>query len=86
MGSKVSRHWKRHSSDVIVSKLQRADALVERGITTHAAATAIGVGQATYWRWRKRFAGLLPTQVQYIKQLEAELARLRAVVRELDCA
>ena len=29
-----------------------------------------GISQATYFSWRKKFAGLLPTEMKRLKQLE----------------
>ena len=37
-----------------------------------------GISQQTYYRWRKKYAGLMPSEVRRLKQLEEENARLRA--------
>ena len=44
---------------------------------------AIGVTEATYYRWRKEFGGLKGDQVRRLKELEAENARLRRAVSDL---
>lgn len=43
-----------------------------------------GISQATYFSWRKKFAGLLPTEMRRLKQLEDENARLRKLVADLS--
>jgi putative transposase len=43
-----------------------------------------GISQATYFAWRKKFAGLLPTEMKRLKQLEDENARLRKLVADLS--
>ena len=43
-----------------------------------------GISQATYFNWRKKFAGLLPTEMKRLKQLEDENARLRKLVADLS--
>jgi transposase-like protein len=43
-----------------------------------------GISQATYFNWRKKFAGLLPTEMKRLKQLEDENGRLRKLVADLS--
>ncbi|MBU6371683.1 MAG: transposase [Alphaproteobacteria bacterium] len=78
--------WKRHSVEEIVGKLERAEALVARGATTSEAARAIGVTDATYFRWKRSFSGLKLAQVERLKQLELENARLRRAIAEFEAA
>lgn len=35
-----------------------------------------GISQATYFSWKKKYAGLLPDEMRRLKQLEDENARL----------
>lgn len=76
--------WKRHAPEEIVDKLNRARTLLERGASIAEAARAIGVAEPTLFRWRRDFSGLRLHQIRRIKTLEAENARLRRVVEELD--
>ena len=39
-----------------------------------------GISQATYFNWKKKYDGLLPTEMRRLKQLEDENAKLRKVV------
>ena len=42
-----------------------------------------GISQATYFNWKKRYAGLLPTEMKRLKQLEDENSRLKNIVADL---
>ena len=46
-------------------------------------ARAIGVTEATYYRWRSEYGGLKLDQVRRLKQLEQENGRLRRAVSDL---
>lgn len=76
--------WKRHSLEEIIAKLQEAQALIARGSSSIEAAAAIGVTDATYFRWKREFGGLSISQVARIKQLEIENARLRRAIADLE--
>ena len=43
-----------------------------------------GIGQATYFNWKKKYDGLLPTEMRRLRQLEDENAKLRKVVADLS--
>ena len=40
--------------------------------------------QATYFNWKRKYDGLLPTEMRRLKQLEDENAKLRKVVADLS--
>ena len=42
-----------------------------------------GISPATYFNWKKRYDGLLPTEMKRLKQLEDENGRLRKLVADL---
>ena len=42
-----------------------------------------GISQATYFNWKKKYAGLLPTEMKRLKQLEDENSRLKKTVADL---
>ncbi len=42
-----------------------------------------GISQATYFSWKKKYAGLLPSEMKRLKQLEDENARLKNIVADL---
>lgn len=43
-----------------------------------------GISQATYFNWKRKYDGLLPTEMRRLKQLEEENAKLRKVVADLS--
>src|SRR4051812_33523779 len=40
--------------------------------------------QATYFNWKKKYDGLLPTEMRRLKQLEDENAKLKRIVADLS--
>jgi putative transposase len=42
-----------------------------------------GISQATYFNWKKKYAGLLPDEMRRLKQLEDEHNRLKKNVADL---
>ncbi len=42
-----------------------------------------GISQATYFNWKKKYAGLLPHEMKRLKQLEDENSRLKKIVADL---
>ena len=43
-----------------------------------------GISQQTYYRWRKKYAGLMPSELKRLKQLEEENGRLKRMVADLS--
>jgi putative transposase len=43
-----------------------------------------GISQATYFNWKKRYDGLLPTELRRLRQLEDENGKLKKLVAELS--
>jgi len=43
-----------------------------------------GISQATYFNWKKKYDGLLPTEMRRLKLPEDENAKLRKVVADLS--
>ena len=42
-----------------------------------------GISQATYFNWKKKYAGLLPTEMRRLRELEDENSRLKKIVADL---
>jgi putative transposase len=74
---------KKHTAEEIVAKLRQVELLGSQGKSIADAVRAIGVTEATYYRWRQEFGGLKSDQVRRLKELEAENARLRRAVSDL---
>ena len=43
-----------------------------------------GISQQTYYRWRKKYGGLMPSEMRRLKQLEEENVRLKRLVADLS--
>jgi putative transposase len=43
-----------------------------------------GVSEATYYAWRKKFGGLMPSEMRRLKQLEEENGKLKRIVADLS--
>ena len=74
---------KRHSPEEIIAKLRQVEVRTGQGTPVADAIRAIGVTEATYYRWRQEFGGLKLDQVRRLKELEAENTRLRKAVADL---
>jgi putative transposase len=63
----------------IAFALQQAEA----GASVEEVCRKMGVSQATFYRWKKVYGGLMPSEVRRLKQLVEENARLRRLVADL---
>ena len=43
----------------------------------------LGIAEATFYRWKQRYAGMGVTEIRRLKQLEEENRRLKQVVADL---
>ena len=43
-----------------------------------------GISQATYFNWKKKYAGLMPLEMKRLRQLEEENAKLKRIVADLS--
>ncbi|MGY3149555.1 putative transposase [Bradyrhizobium sp. USDA 3397] len=43
-----------------------------------------GISQATYFNWKKKYAGLMPSEMKRLRQLEEENAKLKRIVADLS--
>ena len=44
----------------------------------------LGVSEQTFYRWKNRFGGMLPSDMKRLKQLEEENAKLKKLVADLS--
>ena len=42
-----------------------------------------GISQATYFNWKKKYAGLMPSEMRRLRDLEDENNRLKRIVADL---
>jgi putative transposase len=70
---------KRFSAEQIVAILKQA----ELGIPIAELIRQVGVSEQTFYRWKKKYAGLEVDQVRQLKQMREENARLKRIVADL---
>jgi len=44
----------------------------------------LGISDATFYNWKKKYAGLGPSELRRLKQLEEENAKLKRLVADLS--
>ena len=55
---------------------------VQVSVTEPSSRRKAGISEATYYNWRKKYAGLMPSEMKRLKQLEDENGKLRKLVLE----
>ena len=56
----------------------------DEGATIGEVCRKAGISEATFYVWRKKYAGLMPSEMKRLKQLEDENGRLRKLVADLS--
>ena len=71
---------KRYSDEQIAFALRQADG----GTAVEEICRKLGVSEATFYRWKKQFAGMGTVEIRRLKQLEKENAELKRLVADLS--
>ena len=56
----------------------------EEGTAISEVCRKAGISEATFYNWRKKYGGLLPSEMKRLKQLEEENGRLKRIVADLS--
>jgi putative transposase len=56
----------------------------EEGTSVAEVCRKAGIAEATFYNWRKKYAGLMPSEMKRLKQLEEENAKLKRLVADLS--
>ncbi len=56
----------------------------EEGTTIGEVCRKTGTSEATFYAWRKKYAGLMPSEMRRLRQLEDENAKLKRLVADLS--
>ncbi len=56
----------------------------EEGTTVLEVCRKAGISEATFYNWRKKYGGLMPSEMKRLKQLEEENQRLKKLVADLS--
>ena len=63
----------------IVFALQQA----ETGVAVAEVCRKLGISEATFYNWKKKYGGLGPAELRRLRQLEEENSRLKQIVADL---
>ncbi len=75
---------KRHSDEDILKLLRETELKLSAGDDIASACRHVGISDATYYNWRKRFGGMGWSQLSEMRNLEKENVRLKKIVAELE--
>ena len=56
----------------------------EEGTTIAEVCRKAGISEASFYAWRKKYGGLLPSEMKRLKQLDEENRRLKKLVADLS--
>ena len=71
---------KRFSVEHITSVLQQ----VVAGVPVGDVCRQVGVSEQTFYRWKKQYGAMLPSEARELKQLRDEVSRLKRLVADLS--
>ena len=55
----------------------------EPGVSVGEVCRKCGISEQTYYRWKQKYGGMLPSEMKKYKQLEEENARLKRLVADI---
>jgi putative transposase len=70
----------RYTEEQIAFALKQADL----GTPISDVCRKLGVSEQTFYRWRNKFSGMLPSDMKRLKQLEEENTKLKKLVADLS--
>ena len=56
----------------------------EDGVAVAEVCRKAGISDATFYNWRKKYAGLMPSEMRRLRLLEDENAKLKRIVADLS--
>ena len=56
----------------------------EAGVSVAEVCRKSGISEQTYYRWKQKYGGMLPSEMRKYKQLEEENARLKRLVADIS--
>jgi len=71
---------KRFSVEQITAILKQA----ESGVAVGDVCRQVGISEQTFYRWKKEYGGMLPSEARELKQLRDENTKLKRLVADLS--
>ncbi len=75
---------KRFRDEDCLKILREIELRLAEGSDVDAACRSVGISDATYYNWRKKFGGMGRSQMSELRSLEKENKRLKRIVAELE--
>ena len=75
---------RQHSEEGVLRLLREIELKLATGDDISSACRSVGISDATYYNWRKRFGGMARSQLSELKSLEKENAPPKKIVAELE--
>ena len=72
------------TSKFTVEQIAHALKRVEGGVVVGEVFRELGITEATFYRWRKKFGGITSPEVRELRQLRDENRRLKGLVADLS--
>ena len=74
---------KRHTPEQIIHLLRQAEVELAGGQSVPQVCRKLGVTEQSFYRWRRRFAGMGVAELRRLRQVEEENRRLKQLVADL---
>ncbi|MDB5035463.1 MAG: transposase IS3/IS911-family, orfA [Chlorobi bacterium] len=74
---------KRHTTEEIITHLRSIERMLTGGATVDEACRQLGFGSQSYYRWKRKYGGMQPSEAHRTRELEKENQRLKKIVAEL---
>ena len=56
----------------------------EEGTSVSEVCRKAGIAEATFYNWRKKYGGLMPSEMRRLKQLDEENGKLKRIIADLS--
>ena len=70
----------RHTEEQIIAALRQA----ESGVAARDVCRQVGISEATFYTWKRRYGGIGVSELRELRQLREENARLKRLVADLS--
>ena len=75
---------KRYSDEDCLKLLREIELQLAAGSDIASACRSVGISDATYYNWRRRFGSMGRSQLSELKALQKENGRLKKIVADLE--
>lgn len=73
---------KRHTTEEIITLLRKIERMLAEGGIVSEACRQLGIGVQSYYRWKRNYGGMQPSEVHRTRELEKENQRLKKIIAE----